>query len=50
MNKSNRKMFEDYKLDWNQGPFKILGVAFTPEVFDIWDHNTTDILKKRKIL
>ena len=46
MNKSNRKMCEDYKLDWNQGPFKILGVTFTPEVFDIWDQNTTDILKK----
>ena len=30
MNKSNRKMCEDYKLDWNQGPFKILGVTFTP--------------------
>ena len=28
MNKSNRKMCEDYKLDWNQGPFKILGVTF----------------------
>ena len=46
MNKSNRKMCEDNKLDWNQGPFKILGVTFTPEVFDIWDHNTTYILKK----
>ena len=46
MNKSNRKMCEDYKLDWNQGPFKILGVTFTPEVFDKWDQNTTDILKK----
>ena len=45
MNKSNRKMCENYKLDWNQGPFKILGVTFTPEVLDIWDHNTTDILK-----
>ena len=46
MNKSNGKMCEDYNLDWNQGPFKILGVAFTAEVFDIWDQNTTDILKK----
>ena len=25
---------------------QILGVTFTPEVFDIWDQNTTDILKK----
>ena len=46
MNKLNRKMCEDYKLDWHQGPFKILGVTFTPEVFDIWDQNTLDILKK----
>ena len=46
MNNSNRKMCKDYKLDWNQGPFKILRVTFTPEVFDIWDQNTTDILKK----
>ena len=46
INKSNRKMCEDYKLDWNQGPFKFLGVTFPPEVFDTWDQNTTDILKK----
>ena len=39
-------MCEDYKLDWNLGPFKILGVTFTPEVFGIWDQNTTYILKK----
>ena len=46
MNKSDRKMCEDYKLDWNQGPFKILGVTSTPGVFVIWDQNTIDILKK----
>ena len=39
-------MCEKYKLDWNQGPIKILGVNFTPEVFDIWDQNTTYIMKK----
>ena len=39
-------MCEDHNLDWNQGPFNILGVTFTPEVFDIWDQNTTDILEK----
>ena len=46
MNKSNRRLCKEYKLDWNQEPFKILGVTFTPEVFDIWDKNATDILKK----
>ena len=37
LNKSIHKMCQDYKLDWNQGLFKILGVTFTPEVYDIWD-------------
>ena len=35
MNKSNRILCNDFKLDWNQGPFKILGVTFTTEVFNI---------------
>ena len=48
MNKSNRKMCEEYKLDWNQGLFKILEVTLTPEVFDTWHQNTTYILKSRK--
>ena len=46
MNRSNRKLCLEYNLDWNQEPFKILGVTFTPEVFDIWDQNATDVLKK----
>ena len=42
MNKSNLRLCKEYKLDWNQEPFKILGnTYFTPEVFDIhvWDKN-----------
>ena len=35
VNKSNRILCYDFELDWNQGPFKILGVTFTAEVFDI---------------
>ena len=50
MNISNRKLCLEYNLDWNQEPFKILGVTFTPEVFDIWDQNATNVLKKWKIL
>ena len=37
MNKSNRILCNDFKLYWNQGPFKILGVTSTAEVFYIWD-------------
>ena len=48
MTKSNLKLCKEYKLDWDQGPVKILGVTFTPEVFNIWDQNSTEILKKWK--
>ena len=44
--KSTRRLCLNYTLDWNQEPFKILGVTFTSEVFDIWDKNSNDILKK----
>ena len=50
MNKSNRMLCNDFKLDWNQRPVKILGVTFTADVFDIWDKNTTGIEQKWKIL
>ena len=46
MAKSNLKLCKEYKLDWDQGPIKILGVTFTPEVFNIWDHNSAEILRK----
>ena len=48
LNKSNRRFCREYKLDWDQEPFKILGVTFTFEVLDIWDKNATDILKQVK--
>ena len=40
---SNRQLCREYKLDWTQGEFKILGVTFSVEVFDIWDLNTGQI-------
>ena len=43
LNHSNRQLCKEYKLDWSQGSFKILGVNFTAEVFDIWDVNTEQI-------
>ena len=46
MTKSNLKLCKEYELDWNQGPIKILGVTFTPEVFNIWDHNSAELIRK----
>ena len=43
LSNSNRRVCRNYQLDWTQGPFKILGVIFTTEVFDIWDVNTAPI-------
>ena len=45
LSNSNRQLCKEYKLDWSQGPFKILGVMFTAEVFNIWDVNTEQIYK-----
>ena len=36
---SENIMCKEYNLDWEQKPLKILGVTFTAEVFNIWDHN-----------
>ena len=47
---SERKICRNYQLDWTQGPFKILGVTFTTEVFDIWDVNTAPYINKAKNL
>ena len=43
LSQSNRQLCKEYKLDWSQGSFKILGVTLTAEVFDIWDVNTEQI-------
>ena len=40
---STRQLSKEYKLDWSQGSFRILGVTFTAEVFDIWNINTEQI-------
>ena len=46
MCKSNKIMCKNYNLDWEQKPLKNLGVTFTAEVFDIWDHNLDDTMHK----
>ena len=33
-------------VDWSQGPFKVLCVTFTMEVFGIWDINSNEILTR----
>ena len=43
---SNNKLCYHYKLDWGQGPFKILGVTFSANVNEIWNINTHDIMNK----
>ena len=45
---SEKQICGDFKLDWSQGPFKILGVTFTTELFDIWNINAPEILNKLK--
>ena len=39
-------MCEEYNLDLEPKPVKILGVTFTGEVFDICDHNLDGTLRK----
>ena len=46
MGKSEKRLCNEYNLDWEQKPLKILGVTFTSEVFDVWDHNLDDIVHK----
>ena len=43
---SEKKICKEYNLDWEQKPLKILGVTFTGEVFDIWNHNLDETLHK----
>ena len=51
MSGSDLRLCHNYNLDWEQGPIKILGVIFTPEVFNIWDFNSLETVRKmEKIL
>ena len=43
---SNRQVCRDYKLDWTKGPFKVFGVTFTAEIYNIWDVDTNGVLTK----
>ena len=39
-------MGKEFNLDTEQKPLKILGVTFTGEVFDIWNHNLDKTMHK----
>ena len=43
---STEILCREHNLDWEQGPIKIIGVTFSPEVFNIWDINSQDTLTK----
>ena len=43
---SNDRLCQHYKLDWGQGPFKVLGVNFSANVNGVWNINTHDIMNK----
>ena len=46
LSNSDNRICRNYNLDWTNGHFKILGVTFTTEVFDIWDVNAPPILTR----
>ena len=45
---SSETLCDELALDWSQEPLKILGVTFSPLVFNIWDLNSKEILVKIK--
>ena len=47
---SDKKLCSDYNLDWSKRPFKVLGVAFSSNVGNIWNLNTNETLNKIKNL
>ena len=45
---STKTLCKEFNIDWEQKPLKILGVIFSPLVFDIWEYNLDDVMKKVK--
>ena len=46
MCKADKTLCREFSIDLEQKPLKILGVIFSPEVFDIWNHNLDNVMKK----
>ena len=44
---SVEQLCRNQRLDWSQDPFKVLGVTFTTEVFDIWNINSNEIITNK---
>ena len=45
---STKILCKEFNIDWEQKPLKILGVIFSPLVFDIWEYNLDEVMKKVK--
>ena len=43
---STERLCEEFPLDWSEEPLRILGVTFSPLVFNIWELNSQEILLK----
>ena len=43
---STETLCREHNLGWEQGPIEILGVTFSPEVFNLWDIDSQDTLAK----
>ena len=48
LSNSVRQACKNYKSDWTQGSFQILGLTFTSEVYNIWDVNSEEIYPKNR--
>ena len=46
LSNSTTRLCHNFRLDWTQGPFKILRVTFSTEIYNTWDLNYNDIIKK----
>ena len=46
LSNSTTRLCHYFRIDWTQRPFKILGVTFLTEIYNIWDLNYNDTIKK----
>ena len=44
--KVTEKILQEIALDWEQKPIKLLGVTFSADMCNIWEHNADDIIYK----
>ena len=46
LSNSTTRLCHIFRLYWTQGPLKILVVTFSTEIYNIWDLNYNEIIKK----